>query len=100
VDGVLTPTTTTLPYNETVSLLAAAGPTITVTPFTYALELLTEVPPLKARAKVSVFVDYLDGESGSFTFTGNDAGLLRVYTMTAEPGSFTLTGNAADLSID
>lgn len=39
----------------------------------------------------------LTAETGSFTLTGNDAGLLRTYRLECEPASFALTGSDAAL---
>lgn len=96
VNGEITPTASVPPYNETVSAIAVVRTGLTLTTLPYALTLLTVLPALRVRPRVSIMrVTVADG--GSFTLTGNTAELITDRVLRAAAGSFALTGKGAAL---
>jgi hypothetical protein len=66
VNGVLTPTTLTLPYNETVKVKATLRLSLKVSRFSYALERFTEIPPISMRLQANVRVVELSDDLDEF----------------------------------
>jgi hypothetical protein len=84
------------PWNEILSVTARTRTMITVQSLDYALELLTEIDPLRITLGVTVArVKLLASEVGALVLSGQNAALLRRYRMISSAGSFELTGLSA-----
>ena len=96
VDGEMAAASVVLPYNETAIYDAQIRLGNVVTKFDYALELLSEVEPLRLRLGVTAArVKLLASAAGALTLSGQAAALLRRYRMVSEAGGFALSGFGA-----
>jgi hypothetical protein len=90
VDGQMNATNVVLPYNETAIYEGRLRLGNVVTKFDYSLSLLTVVPPIPIKIKVSASKGIL-GNAGAFALSGQIANLQINRRTTAAAGAFTLT---------
>jgi hypothetical protein len=96
IDGQITTTSVIPPYNETAIYDARLRLTAAVTKFDYSLELLSVIPPLSIRLQSQVYdVTLLNAETSTFAATGQNAALVRRYTLPAATTGFVLSGFGA-----
>ena len=87
------PITVILPYNETAIYNGITRTRLDVTKFDYSLELLTEVPTMPIRIRITI-QKVIPAAVGSLALAGQDASLLRIVRiLTAGTGALTLADN-------